>query len=160
MCSFAICSSGSAVVLPDGRCDIIMRNYASTMDEVTPVITRPATQSYPVDYDTGDEWLGIRLRPEHGVALWWGDLDNATDSVFGRSEVLDRLPSLAVLHETDRTSDALAHIIPIRTWPDVDPRLTSAIDILHASGGRLRIDALTKFMAFYYPISEPSLSLF
>ena len=125
-----------------------MRNYASTMDEVTPVITRPATQSYPVDYDTGDEWLGIRLRPEHGVALWWGDLDNATDSVFGRSEVLDRLPSLAVLHETDRTSDALAHIIPTRTWPDVDPRLTSAIDILHASGGRLGIDALTKFMAF------------
>lgn len=61
--------------------------------------------------------------------------------------MLDRLPSLAALHGAGLTLDAVAHIIPAQTWPDVDPRLTCAIDILHASGGRLRIDALAKFVA-------------
>lgn len=144
--SFSACTSGSAVILPDGRCDIIVRNHASTPDEVTPIITGPATQPYRVDYDTGDQWFGIRLRPEHGAALWRDDLDNAPDSVLRGPEALDRLPSLTSLHGTALTLDALAHIIPAQTWPDVDPRLTRAIDILHAAGGRLRIDALAKFV--------------
>lgn len=124
-----------------------MRNHVSTPDEVTPVITGPATLPYRVDYDTGDQWFGIRLRPEHGAALWQGDLGNSLDSVLRGPEALDRLPSLAPLHGATLTLDALAHIIRAQTWPDIDPRLTRAIDILHASGGRLRIDALAKFVA-------------
>jgi AraC-like DNA-binding protein len=124
-----------------------VRNHASTPDQITPIITGPATQSYRVDYDTGDQWFGIRLRPEYGATLWQGDLGNAPDSVLRGSEALDRLPALSALHGTALTLDALAHIISSQTWPDVDPRLTRAIDILHASGGRLRIDALAQFVA-------------
>lgn len=147
MWSFAARTSGSAVVLPDGRCDIIVRNHACTPDEVTPIITGPATQPYRVDYNTGDQWFGIRLRPEHGAALWQDDLGNAPESVLRGPEALDRLPFLAALHGAGLSLDALAQIISAQTWPDADPRLTRAIDILHASGGRLRIDALAKFMA-------------
>jgi AraC-like DNA-binding protein len=147
MWSFAARTSGSTVVLPDGRCDIIVRNHACTPDEVTPIITGPATQPYRVNYDTGDQWFGIRLRPEYGAALWQGDLGNAPDSVLRGPEALDRLPSLSALHGAALTLDALAHITPAHTWPDFDPRLTRAIEILHASGGRLRIDALAKFVA-------------
>lgn len=147
MWSFAARTSGSAVVLPDGRCDIIVRNHSLTPDQITPIITGPATQPYRVDYKTGDQWFGIRLRPEHGAALWQGNLGNAPDIVLRGGEALDRLPSLAVLRGSDPTLDALAHIVHAQTWPEVDPRLTRAIDILHASGGRLRIEALAKFVA-------------
>jgi AraC-like DNA-binding protein len=147
MWSFSARTSGSAVVLPDGRCDIIVRNHVSTPDEIIPIITGPATQPYRVDYDTGDQWFGIRLRPEHGAALWQGDFGDALNSVLRGSEVLDRLPSLAALYGATLTLDALAHIVPAQTWPDVDPRLIRAIDVLHASGGRLRIGALAKFVA-------------
>lgn len=124
-----------------------MRSHASTPDEVTPIITGPATRPYRVDFETGDQWFGIRLRPEHGAALWQDDLGNAPDSVLRGLDALDRLPSLAALRGAALTLEALAHTIPTQTWPDVDPRLTRAIDILHASGGRLRIDALAKFVA-------------
>lgn len=147
MWSFSARRSGSAVVLPDGRSDIIVRNRTSTPDQITPIITGPATQPYRVHYDTGDQWFGIRLRPEHGATLWQGDLSNAPDSVLRGSEALDRLPALSALHGKALTLDTLARIIPSQTWPDVDPRLTRAIDILHASGGRLRIDALAQFVA-------------
>ena len=147
MWSFAARTSGSAVVLPDGRCDIIVRTHAGTPYEIKPIITGPATQPYRVGYDTGDKWFGIRLRPEHGAALWQGDLGTAPDSVLRGPEVLDRLPSLVALHGTALTLDALARIVPAQTWPGVDPRLTRAMDMLHASGGRLRIDALAKFAA-------------
>jgi AraC-like DNA-binding protein len=124
-----------------------VRNHASTPDEVTPIITGPATQPYRVDYDTGDQWFGIRLRPEHGAALWKSNLVNQPDSVLRGTEAIDRLPSLFALNGAALTRDALAHTISAQTWPDVDPRLTRAIDILHASGGRLRIDALAEFVA-------------
>jgi len=147
MWSFAARTSGSAVVLPDGRSDIIVRNHASTPDEITPIITGPATQPYRVDYDTGDQWFGIRLRPEHGAALWKINLGHAPDSVLKGPQAMGRLPSLASLNGAALTLDALANIISAQTWSDVDPRLTRAIDILHASGGRLRIEALAKFVA-------------
>ena len=147
MWSFAARTSGSAVVLPDGRCDIIVRNHSRIPDQITPIITGPATQPYRVDYETGDQWLGIRLRPEHGAALWQGNLGNAPDRVLRGPDAMDCLPSLAALHGADLTLDALAHTIPAQNWPDADPRLSRAIDILHASGGRLRIEALAKLVA-------------
>lgn len=147
MWSFVAHTSGSAVILPDGRCDIIVRNHASTPDEVTPIITGPATEPYRVDYEIGDQWFGIRLRPEHGAALWQGDLGTAPDSVLRGPDAVDRMPSLAALHGAAPTLDALADIIPAQAWPNVDSRLTRAIDILHASGGRMRIDALAEFVA-------------
>lgn len=147
MWSFAARTFGSAVVLPDGRCDIIVRSHSRTPDQFTPMITGPATRPYRVDYESGDQWFGIRLHPEHGAALWQDNLGNAPDSVLRGGEALERLPSLFVLRGSGPTLDALAHIVHAQTWPEVDPRLTRAIDILHASGGRLRIEALAKIVA-------------
>ena len=117
------------------------------MEDVTPIITRPATQPYRIVYETGDHCFGIRLRPEHGAALWQNNLDNAPDSGLRGPEALDRLPSLAVHRGSDPMLDDLARIVHAQTWPEVDPRLTRAIVILHASGGRLRFEALAKFVA-------------
>jgi len=145
--SFSASKSGSAIVLPDGRCDIILRNHVSTPDQITPILTGPGTQPYRVAYDTGDQWFGIRLRPEQGAALWQEDLGKACDQVMRGAQVLDRLPALATLRSASLTLETLARMVPPRTGPDVGSRLTRAIDILHATGGRLRIHALAAIVA-------------
>jgi AraC-like DNA-binding protein len=145
--SFSAIEQGSAVVLPDGRCDIILRTHSNRPDQSTPIVTGPATHAYRVDYDAGDQWFGIRLRPEHGAALWQDKLSTARDSALRGRAALDLLPALEVLCGTQITLDALSQIISCQTWPIADPRLTRAVDFLHASGGRLPIKAVAERVA-------------
>lgn len=116
-------------------------------ERITPIITGPATRAYRIDYNAGDQWFGIRLRPDQNATLWQRDLHHSADIVLRGQAALDRLPALSGLHGSRLTRDALARVIPRHTWPDVDPRLTRAIDILHMSGGRVRITALAKRLA-------------
>lgn len=147
MWSFSPTQRGGAIVLPDGRCDIILRNHETTPDQIWPVITGPATQPYRVTFDVGDQWLGIRLRPEYGAALWQSDVAKAANTALRGQEALDHFPGLTALFGRAPTLEALAQIIPIYTWPTVDPRLTRAVDALHVSGGRLRIAAMAARLA-------------
>lgn len=100
-----------------------------------------------MDYAQGDQWLGVRLRPEHGAALWLGDLPSAIDRVVQGAEAVQRLPALRALDGPAVTLATLAQAIASQPWPDVDPRLTRAIDLVHLSGGRLRISAVADFVA-------------
>lgn len=140
--SFAAHERGSDIVLPDGRCDIIIRNHADTPHVIVPVITGPGTQAFKVDYDVGDQWFGIRLRPEHAAALWRHDLKQAVDNVLRGQDAKDFLPTLAALDGQSLSLETLVDVIPIQTWPAVDQRVTRAIDMLHVSGGRLQVDDL------------------
>lgn len=125
-----------------------MRRHANNRQaRHTPIITGPATRPYHVDYSAGDQWFGIRLRPEYGAALWQDQLNLAQDSVLRGPAALDRLPALQLLLGAEITLDALAQFIHRQTWTVVDLRLTRAIEVIHASGGRVSINALAERVA-------------
>lgn len=137
--SFVATKAGQSLVLPDGRCDIILRRHSDRPDQITPVVTGPATQAYRVTFTKGDQWFGIRLRPEHGAALWQADLCGAQDRVLRGQAAQKQLPTLAGLDGRDWTAEALPRALPQSAQIQADPRVTRAIDLLHATGGRLRV---------------------
>lgn len=145
--SFVADAPGDALVLPDGRCDIILRAFAERPDELIPVITGPATQAYRVSFTKGDQWFGIRLRPEHGAALWRTDLGQALDQVLRGDAAVTRLPALAGMDQQSLSADVLTQIIPQTAATDGVHRVTRAVDILHATGGRLPIASLAQRVA-------------
>ena len=139
--SFTAIKSGQSLILPDGRCDIILRYNIHRSDRPTPIITGPATRAYTVAYDAGDSWIGMRLRPEQASVLWKKDTCNAADVVLRQKDAIAYMPSLAQLTRENLTQSSFAtaaHIAPDKC----DTRLTQALDWLHLSGGRLKIALL------------------
>lgn len=143
--SFTASKHGHSLILPDGRCDIIFRHNIHSTDTPTPVVTGPATQPYAVEYDVGDSWIGMRLRPSSGVALWQGKINNAANYVLRGPKALGLLPELAALNNRSLTQAKLEQALAAIQLPNVDPRLTRALDALHLSGGRMRIEKLSQF---------------
>lgn len=142
--SFVADKHGSAIVLPDGRCDIILRRNADDAGSVIPVITGPSTHAYRVQFAIGDQWHGVRLRPEHGAALWQRDLKSAVDTVLRGYDAKRFLPALAAFDDDTNSISELEKVIPNNSWPTVDQRVTQAIDVLHVSGGRVGIENLAQ----------------
>lgn len=142
--SFVADKQGRAIVLPDGRCDIIVRKNIHRSDPAIPVITGPSTRAYTVNYEKGDQWHGIRLRPEHGAALWRHGLVDAVDSVLRGQAAKAFLPALAALDDEPMSVHQLERVIPTPARPTVDHRVMWAIDNLHMSGGRLRVEHLAQ----------------
>lgn len=142
--SFTANKPGRSLVLPDGRCDIIVRYNIHASHTPIPVITGPATQAYTVECDVGDSWLGMRLRPSSGVALWQSEIVLAADRVLRGPEALELLPGLAALNRKPITRANFVEAIGM-IHLRADPRLTRSLDALHVSGGRIRIEKLAQF---------------
>ncbi|MCF6232274.1 MAG: AraC family transcriptional regulator [Rhodobacteraceae bacterium] len=122
-----------------------MRYNIHGSDAPIPVITGPATQAYTVEYDVGDSWLGIRLRPDNGRALWQSRIAQAADTVLRGQDALSLMPGLAALKGGQMTAANLANAVEITMTLNLDHRLIRALDVLHASGGRMRIEKLARF---------------
>ena len=137
--SFAAQTAGSAVVLPDGRCDIILRSQSN---DVIPIITGPATRPYRVTFQRGDQWVGIRLRPEHGALLWQLKLQNAPDAVLRGQDAIAHMPGLSALKTPEVAAKRLSALLSWEQTSQVNPRLRQAVDVMHTAGGRLGINAL------------------
>ncbi len=134
------------MVLPDGRCDIILHYNIHRSNAPVPIITGPATQAYAVEYEVGDCWLGMRLRPDNGCALWAKGIVCAANTVLRGPEALALLPKLAALDGCDLTVSDLAKTVGILTTLNVDHRMNRALDALHTSGGRIQIEKLAEFV--------------
>ena len=135
------------MILPDGRCDIILRYNTHGSGSPIPIITGPATQPYTVEYDVGDSWLGIRLRPGKGVMLWQQRIASAANTVLRGQDALELLPRLAGIKGHHSTLNILAAALEAKTTGHItDHRLSLALDILHASGGRIRIERLATYV--------------
>ena len=133
--------------MPDGRCDIILRYNTYGSGSPIPVITGPATQPYTVGYDAGDSWLGMRLRPGKGVTLWQQRITSAANTVLRGEDALELLPWLAELKGRYSTLNILAAALEAKTTGHfTDHRLSLALDILHTSGGRIRIEKLATYV--------------
>ncbi|PJI92487.1 helix-turn-helix protein [Yoonia maricola] len=126
---------------------MIVQHHRDTPKTVTPIITGPATRAYTVSYDAGDQWFGLRLRPESGAALWKGAMAQATDTVLRGQEAIDLVPPLAELDGRHLTLKEIAPLVLDHTAQSVDTRLTRALDVLHASGGRIRMTTLAGFLS-------------
>ena len=98
-----------------------------------------------MEYDVGDSWLGMRLRPSSSAALWQSNIVNAANNVLRGPQALTLLPELAALNHSSLTQTNLEQALEMIRPRNVDPRLTRTLDAIHLSGGRMRIDKLAQF---------------
>jgi AraC-like DNA-binding protein len=144
--SFTAEKAGRSLVLPDGRCDIILHYNTHKSDAPVPIITGPATWAYAVEYEIGDCWLGIRLRPDNGCALWANGITQAADAVLSGPEALALLPRLSALNRGYPTITDLAETVGIIATALINHRISRALGALHTSGGRIQIEKLAEFV--------------
>jgi len=148
--SFVAEKDGKTTILPDGRCDIIMQFNVHDGAAAMPIITGPATHPYDVPFSVGDTWVGIRLRPGRGPVIWSNKVAAARNQVLRGAPVFERLPALAALMGVAPTvlnvSAALAKIPIFTALTTKDTKVTQAIERIHVSGGRLKVEALAASM--------------
>lgn len=144
--SFTAEKAGGGLVLPDGRCDIILQYNIHSSDVPVPIITGPATQAYTVEYEVGDRWLGMRLRPDNGCALWTSGIAHAVNTVLIGPEALALLPKLATLNSSNLTISDLSNTVGVMTTHNINRWVSRALGALHTSGGRMQIEKLAEFV--------------
>lgn len=142
--------SGTSLVLPDGRCDIILRY--NELDNTPPhlVLTGPATRAFAVPEKPGDCWLGLRLRPSFGFLLWGESVAQMQDRSLRRAKAQAVLPSLT-LPSTAQTPRQLARLLQQALRHHLgEPKpqhLSEALDLMHLTGGRLPVTAVADHLS-------------
>ena len=146
--TFAATQQGCTVVLPDGRCDIILRFQASGPALPIPIITGPATRPYTVHFTRGESWIGLRLRPGLGAALWKDALNGRLNDVRRGADALAVIPDLNVALRNSGSSQeieqALLSLPCIQNARPCAAMLQTALDTIHVSGGRMSISDLAR----------------
>lgn len=140
--SFRAGYSGASVVLPDGRCDLILRASGAEPDKFVPVVTGPAISAYTVHFEKGDVWYGVRMRPERAATVWGDQLVQARDQVARGSAAEALLPALRKRSRDFEPINRLKGAIPENMIEGI-AKLNRAIDLVHVTGGRVRVDYLS-----------------
>ena len=140
--SFRADREGRAVVLPDGRCDLIFRYNLEDDEPPVPIITGPATEAYTIQYAAGACWQGLRLRPDCGVWLWRDRIGEARNNVLRGEAAYDHLPRLREVGHRRVLMDGDPGLGRRIEGAAPDRRLCEAVALIHVSGGRMRLTAL------------------
>mgnify|MGYP002278480471 CR=1 FL=1 len=136
-------SDGDAIILPDGRSDVMFkfRRRGEVAEALEPIITAPATEPYVVEYNMGDCWVGARLQPTQTARLMRAVPDLSLGGIVPGAEAVAILcGSNAVtsekLHESDLPTALERFVISL---PEIAPLngVREAIDLLHLTGGRI-----------------------
>ncbi len=140
--------SGDYRVLPDGRCDIILRFHAMArpIRDIAVVVTAPTTKHYDVPVEPGFGFAGIRLRPGYfQCVLGFRPGDLRGEALVGKAAI-SACPPLAELCTEADTPDALpARLIAfVRSRNEQGHALPSLqtrqiLGAFHASSGRLPV---------------------
>lgn len=123
-----------------------MRFNHQVSDQSIPIVTGPATQPYTVNYTAGDTWLGIRFRPQNAAVLWQRRIESAADTVLRGEDALTLVPELGDVRDGVVTMDNLLQSLERQAPCPAESRLSHALDVLHVSGGRIRIDKLAQLV--------------
>ncbi|TCL00426.1 AraC family transcriptional regulator [Shimia isoporae] len=146
--SYHATTSGSSVILPDGRCDVIVRYRNEESRSITPVVTGPATEPYEIEFDEGDSWVGVRLRPEQGANLWGRKIVDAREAVLMNDEALEMVPDLADILLAQPEETQLRTVLEAATAGflerPVNQRVSAALQRVHETGGQVRVEALAR----------------
>lgn len=138
--------AGSSLILPDGRCDVIVRYNADRAVVPRLVVTGPATQPYWVAFEAGDRWIGVRLRPERGGVLWGDALWAAKNQVALDSEAAVLVRELAGLCVVgigeDDLRQALVRFVEGRALTPEGHRAGESVRRIHLAGGRFSVSEL------------------
>ncbi|MXO65054.1 helix-turn-helix domain-containing protein [Altericroceibacterium endophyticum] len=149
--SYARCD-GEHRVLPDGRCDIILR-FAS--DGVKPVgdialrIAGPSTRFHIVPLTAGTAFIGVRFRPGMASGILGIDPGAILNRVLTDDEALAVHPEFAALCQPADSIDALARRLALFvaerfSASQIDPLTAAMINMLHVTGGRIPIAQLAR----------------
>jgi AraC-like DNA-binding protein len=143
---------GAYRVLPDGRCDIILRfdAHRRPISDLTIVLTGPTTRYYDVPLEPSMGFAGVRLRPGFfEKVLGFEPIKLRDGNLFGAA-ALARCPELTALCAPAPDQESLAQRLASfvrRRSADSDfefaPHCQAIISAVHASGGRLRIQDLS-----------------
>lgn len=134
-------------VLPDGRCDIILR-FASDgtkpIGAITPLITGAATRFHIVPIAAGTGYVGARLRPGTAAAVLGIDLRAIANRILVGDAAIQALPALksvcTAASSVDQLTDRLASFVERRCDPSLPDSLSAGlIDTMHLTGGRMPI---------------------
>lgn len=146
---------GEHRVLPDGRCDLILRfrsDGESVLGDVLPVIAEPSTRFHLVPIEAGTAFVGVRLRPGTARAVLDANLMTLTNQVFIGAAALEVMPSLAKLCRAATSIEDVAdrldrHVAALYRAGKVDRFALGVIDTLHVTGGRMSIEAIARLHA-------------
>lgn len=141
-------TAGRSLVLPDGRCDVIVR--LSPRLRPYAVLTGAATQPYAVTYARGDQWVGLRMRPGLGRAIWGAQLAGSRDSALRGDAALAALPELEQVlahgQDVEAIRAALLALPCLAAAPPCPAPVQTALDRLHLTGGRLSVADLATLL--------------
>lgn len=135
-------------VLPDGRCDIILRFDAKLrpITSITAVITGPTTHYYDIALEPGLGFVGIRMRPGYFERILGFRPGSLVDANLIGEAAIAAVPSLASLCKPAPHCDALAERLAdfarhrsATSTTSLSALCQSMIGAFHASGGRLQV---------------------
>jgi len=88
-------------VLPDGRCDIILRfqsDGTKPSGVITPIVTGAATRFHIVPITSGTSYVGVRLHPGTAHGVLGIELETITDRGLVGDVALETTPELRALY--------------------------------------------------------------
>ncbi|TQM89775.1 helix-turn-helix domain-containing protein [Roseinatronobacter monicus] len=140
-------------VLPDGRCDIILRFCASPgpIKNISVVVTGPTTAHYDVPIQPGIGFTGIRLRPGFFQTVLGFKPVALREKTLVDDAAISACPLLATLCiEADRPEalpDRLIDFVRSRIGQDHAPlpgQTRRILSAFHASSGRLPVQDIAQ----------------
>ena len=146
--TYAHRAGDSGVILPDGRCDIILRftrGAIGGVDDVVPIVAGPSTRAHVARLDHHLGYVGIRLRLEYARLYLGAHLAGMTDGVLEGPDAIKIVPRIEACLEPAGSARALS-IRLRRVVADLAEagapagrRVRAIFDALHAGGGRLSV---------------------
>ncbi len=139
-------------ILPDGRCDIILRFRTAAdggISGIVGIVAGPSTAYHDVSTEPGTGFVGVRLRPGFARAVLGLPLAPLANAVLHGQDMHERFPGWEALCEPAADVEALisrlAGFVSERSarsglWPPT--RTLDIVGAIHAGAGRLTVGEL------------------
>jgi AraC-like DNA-binding protein len=139
-------------VLPDGRCDVILRfntDGLKPVGEIKALIAGPATTFHLVPMVKGIGYVGIRIRPAFARHVLGFELSMIANRVLAGEATIKAMPSLKVMCRPIESIERLVKklelfVESLNNCGNEANRAVALINALHLSGGRLSVKELAR----------------
>ncbi len=137
-------------VLPDGRCDIILRFHSDgskPRGPIFPAIIGAATRFNTVRIEPCTGYVGVRLRPGTARTILGVSLKDIADRGVGGDAAIAIIPPLAALCAPAQSIDELVNrldsfVVERSSDAQIDLLTFGFVNMLHMSGGRLLVSEI------------------